>query len=66
MPFRRLLGLAIFVVGILMLVFGIRSTRSVDEKIVDNFKGRYTNSTLFYIIGGSALIIVGGGMAVRR
>lgn len=66
MGIRRILGLVIFIVGMFLLIIGIRSTHGINEKIVNEVKGRYTNETLWYIIGGSALIIVGGSIIIRK
>ncbi len=65
MSFRRGLGIVVFVVGVVLLCFGINSTEKVGEKIVDSVKGRYTDTTMWYLIGGIALIIVGGTLTVR-
>ena len=66
MYLQRVLGLAILVVGIFLLVFGINSTNKVSERVSQDFSGKYTNNTMWYIIGGSALIIIGGGMSTMR
>jgi LPXTG-motif cell wall-anchored protein len=62
----RVLGLAILIVGIVLLAFGIKSTHAANEKVVETVAGHYTQTTTWYIVGGIFLIIVGGGMSLRR
>lgn len=66
MHFKRVVGLAIFVVGLVLLIFGISSTNKVKEKVVESVQGRYTETTMWYIIGGSLLIVIGGGLALTK
>lgn len=66
MSIQRLLGLAVFVVGIILLVVGIHSTNSIGEKVANEFQGHYSSTTMWYIIGGSVLIVIGAGLAFAR
>lgn len=61
----RLVGITCLIVGILVLGFGINSTFSVTEKVVEGVSGRYTSNTMWYIIGGVALIAGGGAMVLN-
>ena len=63
----RALGATIFAAGIVLLVFGIISTQKVGEEITSSVTGHYTDATLWYIIGGIALMIAGVGITrVKR
>ena len=59
MNVTRLLGIIILVVGIVLLGFGINSSQAITEKVVEGVSGRYTEHTMWYIIGGIAMIIGG-------
>jgi len=59
----RILGIVILVVGIVVLGFGLNSTQAVGEKVIENLSGRFTENTMWYIIGGIALIVGGGALA---
>ncbi len=59
----RILGIVIFIVGLVVLGFGINSSPSIGEKVVENLSGRFTANTMWYIIGGIALIAGGGVLA---
>ncbi len=60
---NRVIGLVILVVGIVLLGFGINASQAFTEKVMENVVGRYTEHTMWYIIGGIAMIIGGGALA---
>ena len=62
MSIFRVLGSILCVVGIVLVVFGIIATQKTGEKVVDEMTGHYTDKTMWYIIGGAALIIGGSGI----
>lgn len=66
MSFNRVLGILFLIVGIVLLVFGIKSTHAAGEQIARAVQGRFTQTTMWYIIGGIVLIVIGGGLALRR
>ena len=66
MSFRRVLGLAILIVGIVVFVFGIKATHKVNEQVVQAVQGRFTDMTMWYILGGIVLIVIGVGMTFVR
>lgn len=63
MNIPKIFGLVLFVVGIALLGFGINSSQAVTEKVVEGVTGRYTDNTMWHILGGIALIIGGGALA---
>jgi hypothetical protein len=58
----RILGTILCVVGIVLVVFGIVATQKTGEKVVNEVTGHYTDKTMWYILGGIALIIGGAGI----
>ncbi len=60
----RILGTIAILVGVALLVLGIVSTQKTGEKVVGEMTGHYTNTTVWYIVGGVALIA--GGFGLRR
>jgi len=66
MSFKRLLGLAILIVGVVLLVFGINSSHAFNEKVAESVQGHFTDKTTLYIIGGIVCIIVGSGLTFMR
>lgn len=59
----RLLGLVILIVGLVVLGFGLSSSQSITEKVVEGVSGRYTHTTMWYILGGLILTLGGGAIA---
>jgi LPXTG-motif cell wall-anchored protein len=66
MSLVRIIGIAIFAVGIILFVFGIQATQKVHEEVIEKVTGHYTDKTAWYIIGGVVFIVLGGGLIVRR
>lgn len=62
----RALGIVILIVGLVVLGFGINSSQALGEKVVEGISGRFTSNTMWYIIGGVALIAFGGVLAFFR
>ena len=58
----RILGITMLVIGIILLGFGINASQAITEKVVEGVSGHYTEHTMWYIIGGIALILLGGGL----
>jgi uncharacterized membrane protein YidH (DUF202 family) len=56
---RQLLGIVLLVVGVMLLFFGWQATGSMAEQMHETFMGRYSDQTIWYLIGG-AVSTVGG------
>ena len=61
----RILGIVLLVVGLALLGFGLNATDSVSDSVKEGFTGRYTDKTMWYLIGGGALAIGGAALALR-
>ncbi len=53
------LALALIVVGIGLLIFGLGSTDSIQNAFSRMFTGHFTDRTMWLIVGGSVCFIVG-------
>jgi hypothetical protein len=62
MSSNRLLGIVIAAVGIVILLFGINASHAPLERVSEAVTGRYTDQTMWYVIGGIAAIV--GGVAL--
>ncbi len=61
----RILGIMLLVAGLALLAFGLNATDSVTDSVKEGFTGRYTDKTMWYLIGGGALAVGGAVLAMR-
>ena len=61
----RILGIVLLVVGLALLGFGLNATDSVSDSVKEGFTGRFTDKTMWYLIGGGALAVGGAALALR-
>ncbi|BES69158.1 hypothetical protein RE428_01760 [Marinobacter nanhaiticus D15-8W] len=66
MTTTRLIGLVALVIGVLLLYFGWQSTQSVGEQLSESLTGRFSDETMWYLIGGAAAAIGGAFMVFVR
>lgn len=60
---NRTLGLVLLAVGLVIFGFGINASMSLTDQVVEGVSGRYSNTTMWYILGGLAMVVAGGSMA---
>lgn len=62
------LALALVVVGIALLIFGLNSSSSIQDAFSRLFSGQFTDRTMWLIVGGSVCLLVGlfGSFFSRR
>ncbi len=58
----KILGIVLVVAGAILLYFGINATESVGEQVVEGVTGRYTDNTMWYLIGGGVAAAAGIGL----
>ena len=61
---KRLLGVLLLVVGVALLVMGVKASDSIGDQFSQVFRGRFTDRTTLYIIGGVAIALLGLCMAM--
>jgi hypothetical protein len=60
---NKAIGLALLVVGVVLIIYGINASDSVSSHVSQTFTGAPTNKTLWLLVGGSAAAIVGAALA---
>jgi hypothetical protein len=60
------IGIALLVVGIVLVIYGINASDSASSGISRIFTGAPTDKTLWLLLGGGAATIVGAVMTFRR
>lgn len=64
MSIGRIIGIALLVVGGILLYFGYNATQSGTEQIGEALTGSYSDETVFYLAAGAGSAIVGLLLAV--
>ncbi|MCB2427706.1 DUF3185 family protein [Methylophaga pinxianii] len=62
----KLLGIVLVIVGIILLVFGFNASQSLGDQVTETVTGRFTDETMWYIIGGAVAVVVGGFLALGK
>lgn len=62
----KLIGVVLLVVGIILLYFGWQASQSMGGQLSETLTGRYTDETMWYLIGGAAAVVAGGFMAIFK
>ena len=65
MAINRLVGIVLVIVGIILLFFGWQGSQSMADQVSETFTGRFTEGTMWYIIGGATALVAGAVMLVR-
>ncbi|TVP92177.1 MAG: DUF3185 family protein [Pseudomonadaceae bacterium] len=63
---NQLVGVVLLVVGVILLYFGWQSSQSLGDQVTEAVTGRFTDGTMWFIIGGAAAIVAGGFLALIR
>lgn len=61
MTANRIIGLVLVAVGIVLLIFAVNASEAPLDRLSQTFTGRFTQTTMLYLIGG-VVAIVGGGL----
>ena len=56
---QRLVGLVLLVLGVVLLFVGINASESLGDQMSEFFRGRFTDRTMWYLVGGAVMAIVG-------
>lgn len=62
----RFVGLVFFLTGAVLFLFGINSSQMFFEKMIKSITGRYTEGTMWYLIGGGMTLVSGAMMFLFR
>jgi hypothetical protein len=62
---NNIMGLALFAVGIVLLIFGFNASQSFSSDVSRFFTGNPTDKSIWLLIGGAAAVMTGLVVAVR-
>jgi drug/metabolite transporter (DMT)-like permease len=60
---NRIIGLVVFAVGVVLLVFAYNSSNAPLEELSNTITGRYSDETMWYLVIGIAAVVGGGLLA---
>jgi uncharacterized membrane protein len=56
---RFAIGAVLLVVGVVLLIIGMNASHSVADQVSNTFSGKFTQDTMWYIVGGIAVGALG-------
>ena len=62
----KVVGIALLVVGGILLYFGFNATNSPVEELGEAFTGKYSDETILYLVAGGVAAVAGLFMTVRK
>lgn len=63
---NKILGIALLVIGVILLFFGYNASQSLGEQMAESFTGKFSDETMWYIIAGAASVVVGAVLTLRK
>lgn len=61
---NKTLAFVMIAVGLILLFFAYQSSQSMGDQVTEAFTGRFTDSTIWFLIIGAASAVAGTGMLV--
>ena len=62
---NNIIGLAVFALGIVLLIFGFNESHSFSSDVSRTFTGNPTDRSIWFIAGGAAAVVVGLVLSLR-
>ena len=59
---QRIVGIILLVAGAAFLIIGLNASNSMADQLSNTFRGRFTDHTQWYIVGGAVGAVVGLSM----
>ena len=66
MSTNKILGIAMLVLGGVLIYFGINATDAPMEKLTESVTGKYSDETMYYLIGGGISAVVGLVLLLKK
>jgi hypothetical protein len=66
MKTKKIVAIALLVLGGILVYFGINASEAPLEKITESITGRYSDETMYYLIGGALSLIVGLTLLLKK
>lgn len=55
----KLMGVVLLIAGLILVFFGWQSSQSIGDQVTEMATGRFTEGTMWYLIGGIVIAVAG-------
>lgn len=62
----KLIGIALLILGGVLLYFGINATEAPMEELGEAVTGKYSDETMMYLVGGGVAAVIGLVMVLKK
>lgn len=66
MKTNKLIGIILIAVGAVLLYFGFNATEAPLEEVSEAVTGKYSDETMYYLIGGGIALVLGLVLSVKK
>jgi myosin-crossreactive antigen len=63
---NKIIGIVLLAVGAVLLYFGINATDAPTEQLSEAVTGRYSDTTMIYMVGGGVAALAGIVMLLKK
>lgn len=63
---QRMIGIVLVVVGVVLFIMGLNASDSVADRFSKFFTGHFTDTTVWYLVGGVISTVAGLSMAMIK
>ncbi len=63
---NKIIGLALFIAGAILLYFGYTEYHSTASQVTEMVTGNPTNNAIWFLVGGAIAVIIGLGLLFKK
>ena len=63
---KKMLAMVLLAIGVVLLLVGFNASNAPVEEVSEALTGRFSDETMFYLIGGGISALLGVIMLVRK
>ena len=63
---KKIIGVALLVLGAVLLYFGLSATNAPVEEITEALTGQYSDRTMMYLAGGAVSAVIGVVLLIKK
>jgi len=66
MKTNKIIGIVLLVLGAVLIFFGLNATEAPMEELTEAVTGKYSDETMYYLIGGAVSAVVGLVLLLKK